>query len=199
MQLLKKTKEIERKAEEITPELQHSLQVRRLALLIFDILKGHHKLDEHSRFLLEGAALLHDVGLSVSVAGHNKISQRMIRDIDFKYVDKRERNLIANISRYHTKSLPDPKHKTYSGLTEQEKDWVRKLSGILRIADGLDRGHTSSVKDIRIKKQHGKMLFIIEGDVSDTDIYGFNKKKDLFEKEFGFSVRLIKESECQGL
>jgi exopolyphosphatase/guanosine-5'-triphosphate,3'-diphosphate pyrophosphatase len=183
---LKKIKEIEDKAKDLSPEFEHSQQVRKLAALIFDLLKNYHGLNQHSRFLLEGSALLHDLGLSVSVQNHNKISQRMIRDIDFEYVDKSERKLMANISRYHTKALPNPKHKTYSGLTEQEKNCVSKLAAILRIADGLDRNHTNSVKDIKVRKQNEKIIFILKGNISDTDIYGFNKKKDLFEKEFGY-------------
>ncbi|MFC2149816.1 Ppx/GppA family phosphatase, partial [Candidatus Auribacterota bacterium] len=70
-------------------------------------------------------------------------------------------------------------------LDRSERDVVLKLSGILRIADGLDRAHCESVKDIEIVGKGNKLFFKLRSNkILPEDIYGANKKKDLFEKVF---------------
>ncbi len=188
MNILKtKSKEIEEKMEKISPVIEHSLQVKKLALLIFDQLKNIHKMKEYEKFLLGSAAMLHDIGLSKQVKNHHKISQKMIRKIPFKLVNKHDILLIGNIARYHRKACPNKKHSTYISLNEKDKNIVRKLSSIIRIADGLDRNHINNVENIQIEKKDNRFIFHIKwkNKVSKIDMFGFNKKKNLFEQEFG--------------
>ena len=52
--LKKKNKELEKKMEELSPDIPHSLQVRNLAFSIFDQIGEEHQLDDYARFLLGG-------------------------------------------------------------------------------------------------------------------------------------------------
>jgi exopolyphosphatase/guanosine-5'-triphosphate,3'-diphosphate pyrophosphatase len=192
--LKEKNKELEKKMEELSPDIPHSLQVQKLSFSIFDQMREYHQLDDEARFLLGGACLLHDLGLSKSAIKHHKISQQMIKKIEFHYLDKYEKELIALISRYHRKAHPQARHKSFIRLEDKDKNMVSRLSAIIRIADGLDRSHTSAVESIKVEKKGGGFRFILKGKISETDLYGFNKKKDLFEEVFGGKVEAIWES-----
>ena len=193
--LKKKNKELEEKMEELSPDVPHSLQVRNLAFSIFDQMEEYHQLDDYARFLLGGACLLHDLGLSKSPTKHHKVSQQMIEEVGFHCLDKHERELIALISRYHRKAYPQAKHKSFNRLKRKDKNMVSKLSAIIRVADGLDRSHSSSVKSIKVEKKGGGFRFVLkEGEVSEIDLYGFNKKKDLFEEVFDCPLEAVWEN-----
>jgi exopolyphosphatase/guanosine-5'-triphosphate,3'-diphosphate pyrophosphatase len=193
----KKIKELEKKMEELSPDAPHSLQVRKLSFSIFDQLQECHQLDSYARFLLGGACLLHDLGLATSLIKHHKISQKMINEISFNYLDEHERALIAVIARYHRKAHPSREHKGFSNFKNKERDMISKLSAIIRVADGLDRAHANSVENIKIKKD-GIWRFILKGKgegTSEIDLYGFNKKKGLLEEVFDCSAEAIWESD----
>src|SRR5262249_41772276 len=53
-------------------DLEHSRQVARLALSLFDQTAGLHGLQGQDREMLEYAALLHDIGQHVSRKGHHR-------------------------------------------------------------------------------------------------------------------------------
>ncbi len=56
----------------------------------------------------------------------------------------REREIVANVARYHRKALPKPRHENFARLSGADQELVGKLGGILRLADGLDRPVTST-------------------------------------------------------
>ena len=88
------------------PESDHFIQVRKLALGLFDGLIKWHHLSMRERCWLECATILHDIGLSKSRRGHHKKSAKLIlNDTQFPFTSK-ERRIIANIARYHRKAFP---------------------------------------------------------------------------------------------
>ena len=105
-----------------------------------------------------------------------------------------EIEIIANIARYHRKSSPKQKHEGFDRLSSKDKDKVRKLAGILRIADGFDRGHNSVVKDIELEFS-GKTLSIYISTYDDKDstleVWGANMRKELFEEFFGIELKIL--------
>ncbi len=129
----------------------HGEQVRRLALRLFDDLAGLHRLPASSRRLLEVAALLHDVGHSVSYHRHHKHSQYLIQNADLPGLTDREREIVARIARYHRRSTPERGHSGLAGLSAAEVTTVRKLSTLLRLADAFDRSHHQPVRDLRAR------------------------------------------------
>ena len=58
---------------------------------------------------------------------------------------------MALISRYHRRSGPRRKHPEFAALSAADQAVVRRLSGVLRVADGLDRGHSASVKQVDVE------------------------------------------------
>jgi exopolyphosphatase/guanosine-5'-triphosphate,3'-diphosphate pyrophosphatase len=71
---------------------------------------------------------------------------------------------------------------------------VRRLSAILRIADGLDRRHTDSVQSIAVKRRKNDIDMLIEtaeGEDISLEIWGAERREQLFEEEFSVRVNLI--------
>jgi exopolyphosphatase/guanosine-5'-triphosphate,3'-diphosphate pyrophosphatase len=60
---------------------------------------------------------------------------------------------------------------------------VKKLSAILRVADGLDRSHYQNVRDLKVEMQDSKATIWIKTE-SDPhlEIWGALRKKALFEE-----------------
>lgn len=167
----------------------HSLHVARLALSVFDALSVAFNLKKSDRKLLEAAAILHDVGYFIAYSSHHKHSYHLIRHAELFGFTPRERELIAQIARYHRKSLPKRKHETFQELHEADRQRVERLGGILRLADGLDRRRSSTVRSLSCV--FGGTLFTVqlEGDEDmSVEIFGATAKKDLFEKAFGMRV-----------
>ncbi|MDD5285331.1 MAG: Ppx/GppA phosphatase family protein [Desulfuromonadaceae bacterium] len=167
----------------------HATQVARLALSVFDALELPFGLKKPERKLLEASAILHDCGYFISYGSHHKHSYHLIRHAELFGFTPRERELIAQIARYHRKSLPKRKHEAYLTLKEKDQETVARLGGILRLADGLDRRRSGLIKDVSCQFG-GKTITIrltASEDIS-VEIFGANAKKDLFEKAFGSTV-----------
>jgi putative phosphoesterase len=163
----------------------HSEHVRLLALNIFDNLHSLHRLGGYERHLLGCAALLHDVGLSKGVKGHNKSSMTMILNETKLPFTSEERRIVASIARYHRRGLPKQKHYNLATLNSKTVSVVSALSSILRIADALDYMHNSDVNILSVKLVPKRVTFACSSK-SDTSLVeqAFDKKKDLFEKYF---------------
>jgi exopolyphosphatase / guanosine-5'-triphosphate,3'-diphosphate pyrophosphatase len=170
-------------------EHRHARQVAKLSLKLFDKLQPLHRLGNSERIWLRIASLLHDVGKSVSGVYHHKAS----RDIIVKQADlpfrKRVRKMIGLIARYHKGALPDDSHKYYRGLKDDDKQCVKVLAAILRLADGLDAGHEGLVTDLACEVQRKRIiLYILSRD--GVDLRKVSKKADLFEQVFGREVEV---------
>ena len=143
---------------------------------------------------LEAASLLHDIGHSISHSQHHHHSYYLICNSDLLGFNKEELEIIANIARYHRKSHPKLKHDNFAKLNAINKDKVRKLAGILRVADGLDRGHNSAVSDITMEKSGNEInLFLKQNNSTDLtlEIWGANIRKELFEESFNLKLNIL--------
>lgn len=174
-------------------EENHSLLVSKLSLRIFDALRERYNMTLEEREYIEAAAVLHDIGYYISHSSHHKHSYYLIRNSEMLGFNFTEIEIIANVARYHRKSHPKPKHEGYFKLDEQSKRTTRRLSGILRVADSLDRGHQSKVSglDISLSKDVLKLKPTIDKNENlDLEIWGVNRRKKLFEEEFGLKIEI---------
>jgi exopolyphosphatase/guanosine-5'-triphosphate,3'-diphosphate pyrophosphatase len=174
-----------RLAESFHTDPVHARQTTRLALSLFDQLKNLHGLGTVEREFLEYAALLHEIGFFVGHAQHHRHSYYLIRNAELMGFTDTEKEIIANIARYHRKSHPKAKHEGFSALEVRDQDVVRKLASLLRIADGLDRSHQSFVKILRctVKRKDVTIRASSSRNI-DLEIWAANLKKGLFEEVF---------------
>jgi len=170
----------------------HSKHVAKLALALFDNLARAERLKKADRRMLETAALLHDIGYFISYNSHHKHSYHLIRHADLFGFTPREREMIAQVARYHRKSLPKRKHEEYQRLDEKDRATVSRLGGILRLADGLDRRRSGLVEVVELTRTSDACQVKLLGteDIS-VELFGANAKKDLFEQAFGCSVVFV--------
>jgi len=168
----------------------HARQVCRLATSNFQAVAGAAGLEERDRDLLEAAALLHDIGYFISYDRHHKHSYHLIRHANLFGFTPRERELIANIARYHRKGKPKQRHDSFAQLAADDRQKVSRLGGILRLADGLDRRRNGQVSELtgRINGHTLEIELLGAGDLS-VEIYGGQVKGDLFRRAFG--LRLV--------
>ena len=172
-------------------EREHTHQVTRLALEIFDALQEAHRMGPEERFRLHCAALLHDIGWVEGPQGHHKTAMKLIVSDPRLPFRRSERQMIALIARYHRKALPDVRHKYYGNLTDAEQHCVRVLAGILRVADGLDRSHNRVVRSVqcRVSDRRIVMTCDVRGP-ADAELAAAEKKADLFQEAFGRPLEL---------
>ena len=161
----------------------HSRRVTGIALQLFDETKQLHELDDNYRELLEYASLMHDIGYHISHRKHHKHALYIIRNSELMGFKDWEIEVMANLARYHRRSTPKKRHKYFHQLDDEAKDAIRKLAGILRVADGLDRSHFQNVKniDLHITKKKVKLNIEVEEDPK-LEIWGASRKKELFEE-----------------
>jgi exopolyphosphatase/guanosine-5'-triphosphate,3'-diphosphate pyrophosphatase len=165
---------------------RHAEHVRELSLQLFDQLQPVHHLPDDARVVLEAAALLHDVGHSVSHKGHHKHGEYLVMNGDIAGLDGRERALAAAVVRYHNrKAEPAGHHISYAALNNSDRRLARRLASLVRIAEGLDHSHRERIGRIRAAFQRGAVGLQLEarGDASE-DIRDANRSSELFEKEF---------------
>lgn len=175
-------------------DLAHSCKVKEIALKLFDELKNLHKLGIREREWLESAAILHDVGYLISVDQHHKHSYYIISQCVMPGFTIDEAEIIANIARYHRKSHPKKRHDNFVKLNEQKQNIVRILSGILRIAEGIDRRHQQIVADINIEKKVNNLnIHLIPSDnnvVPDIEAWGAERRKSLLQESLGLNIEI---------
>jgi exopolyphosphatase / guanosine-5'-triphosphate,3'-diphosphate pyrophosphatase len=166
-------------------EEAHAHRVATFAEKIFDSLANHFKLTRHHRTLLSVAALLHDVGYHIASEAHHKHSLYLIKHSELTGFSEAEREVVANIVRYHRGALPKERHPGYAALGEQDRETVWRLGAILRVADAFDRSHDNSVSDIRCERE-GKSVHIQLRSAHDChkEIWAAEKKRDMFETAF---------------
>jgi len=192
-----------RLAEQMDEDLTHSARVARLALQLFDATAEVHALGDDSREVLEAAALLANVGLFLSHAGHHKHSYYVIRNSELLsgFTD-REIELIAQVARYHRKSIPRLKHAEFAALDAEDRHRVRVMAGLLRIAVGLDRNHAGHVRGLSFRPgEDGVLVIEVEpepsADVS-LELHAANQRTDLFSEIAGQPVEVRELAAAMG-
>jgi len=180
-------------------EESHSLHTAKLALDLFQALAKKFKLKEREKRLLEAAALLHDVGYFINYSSHHKHSYHLIRHAQLFGFTPRERELIANIARYHRKSMPKKKHEQFSRLPAADRLLVSRLGGILRLADGMDRRRNSAVRGLECRLAPDALYLKLEGDDDlSVERFGARGKGDLFEAAFKLRLEIEGEDSKDG-
>jgi len=141
----------------------HSRQVARLAIRLFDELKGEHGLGSRDRLLLEVAALLHDVGIFVSLRGHHKHAQYILSVSEIFGLSRDDMAVISNVARYHRRAAPNKSHLPYMALDSDARVRVNKLAAILRVANALDADHLQKLRDVRVVREDDNWVLEVEG------------------------------------
>jgi len=182
-------------AERSHYEELHSKHVRKLSLQIFDQVGERLGCEPGERDLLSDAALLHDIGYHINYDNHHKHSYHLISHAELLGMSPVEQVIVANVARYHRGPRPKMKHRNYSGLDKVSRQIVNRLSAILRVADGLDRGHSAAVDRVEVKWTDSAL--ILKAKPSDKardvqlELWGADRKSRLLEKLARLPVEVV--------
>jgi exopolyphosphatase / guanosine-5'-triphosphate,3'-diphosphate pyrophosphatase len=99
------------------------------------------------------------------------------------------------VARYHRGAPPSKQHPGYGSLAKPAREQVRRLSAILRLADGLDRGHISAVDRVKVRWMHDRIRITpIPRNVHQPmrlEVWGAGRKARLLEKVAGVPVEIV--------
>jgi exopolyphosphatase/guanosine-5'-triphosphate,3'-diphosphate pyrophosphatase len=135
------------------------------------------------------------VGYHINYENHHKHSYHLIVHADMLGMTPEEQVAIANVARYHRGSPPKRKHPNYGMLDRGLRRRIRKLAAILRVADGLDRGHIAAVDRVKVRwldralrittvaNKHAQSLRL--------DLWGASRKAELLSKVVGVPVEIV--------
>lgn len=174
-------------------DTEHAIEVERVAMLIFEeVSKKLFKMSAKEREFLKTASLLHDIGYFIEAKGHNKHSMHLIIENGLDGFTEKETKIIACIARYHRGSLPDKnEHEYYKNLEKSERKIVKRLGGILKLADGLNKEHERIIENIKIEYDFSNSIakIILISNNKKPDISTAIRKRDLFE--IGFKCQSV--------
>jgi exopolyphosphatase/guanosine-5'-triphosphate,3'-diphosphate pyrophosphatase len=170
---------------------RHCEHVAALAAELFDALRDAYALPPAGRDVLRAAALLHDIGYLINHEEHHKHAYHLIMHADLRGFSAREVELIANVARYHRRAVPKQAHATFASLEKGERRLVRRLAGILRVADGLDRAHSQVVAGVRCRIGDGWMRILVTAAQNPSiELDDAKRKAGLFEQAFSTQLSL---------
>ncbi|MCL7972280.1 MAG: Ppx/GppA family phosphatase [marine benthic group bacterium] len=167
----------------------HAAHVTHLSEQIFDALHELHQLGDDDRDLLAAAAYLHDAGYLIGHSKHHKHAYHLIMHADLPGFSAHEVEIIANVARYHRRAHPRKRHSNFARLDSADRQRVRVLSAMLRLAAGLDRTHSRAVSGVRAEVGEDRIQLELEAETEpQVEIWDAGRKTDLLEVVFGRDV-----------
>ena len=182
-------------AERTHYEEPHSKHVQKLSLQLFDAIGQRLGCIPDDRKLLSDAALLHDIGYHISYDKHNKHSYHLIEHAELLGMTPIEQIVVANVARYHRGAEPKKKHRNYGALERPVRQTIKRLSAILRVADGFDRGHASAVAELKVRwvERALRITAVPSRNVYNLrlDLWGASRKSNLLSEIAGVQVEIV--------
>ena len=118
----------------------HAHHITKLALAMFDGWMELHKVRKNYRRLLETAALLHDIGITINFYSHARHSAYMIQNAKLFGLTHKEQIITSAIAGWHNGVSKNYfKSRFYKEmLTESNWKLINKLALLLALAESLD-------------------------------------------------------------
>ena len=166
----------------------HARQTASLALQLFDSAAeaGLHELGDRERELLEYAAYLHHIGSFLTYSGYQRHSRYLVRNAEMLGFDDYENAFMSLIILHHRGSLVPRKGEDVAILTPRDRDSLRFLSTLLRIAEHLDRGQAGVVSETKLHSEGGRLVLDVYSDKDcHVEISGVESQRDVIDSVFG--------------
>ncbi len=144
--------------------------------------------------LLYYAAVLHNIGISVSYSSHHKHSQYIIKNTDILTgFTKLETEIISVLTRFHRKSSFSKKPSIAEGLPPVHLEPVKILSALLRVGVSLDRSRDGAVSDLNAEKTGNTITVKMCPCTGDHElaVFAADQKKEELESLIGHSVTFV--------
>lgn len=164
----------------------HARKVAQLAAMLFEATESLHRLPPAYGRILDAAAHLYNIGHYVNDSRHHKHSMYLVMNSDLAGFTDQERMAIANVSRYHRKSMPQPTHTDFQMLDPEARNAVVLLSPLLRLAVALDQSQEQKVERIETSiHEHSVEIRLISGRDTDIEQWHAATTADVFREVYG--------------
>ncbi|MEL6815934.1 MAG: Ppx/GppA phosphatase family protein [Cyanobacteria bacterium J06598_3] len=182
-------------------------RVANFATALFDQTQGSlHSWDSTEREYLWAAAMLHNSGHYIGHSAHHKHSYYLIRNGGLLGFTETEVELIANIARYHRKSMPKKRHEGYNNLpSKRARKIVDQLGAMLRVAVALDRARSSAISTVEVsydkhaEKVNLQLIPTEPNNPCELELWNLDYKKGWFESAFKVTLESsIKTAQVSG-
>jgi len=163
----------------------HTARVRNFCRLLFRLwtpLHGYSKAEEQ---LLDEAAMLHDIGMSVGYYDHHKHGEYLVMSAAIPGLTHREQVLLGLLLRYHRKGEPRP--GVYrSVLQDGDNKRLWRLTTILRISEYLERSRAGRVEGLETQITNKQVRLTLRSKEEPwVEITETSKQAKLFLQAFG--------------
>jgi exopolyphosphatase/guanosine-5'-triphosphate,3'-diphosphate pyrophosphatase len=172
-------------------EENHAQHVAALCAKLFTELQPEHRMGRRHYFLLQAAAIMHEVGGYVSNRSHHKHSMYLIANSDLFGLTREDLAIIALVARYHRRAIPNPTHLEFVALDRDSRIAVSKMAALLRVADAFDRGHVQQVQSFTCVREPGRFVITVpQAEDLTLERLALREKGNLFEEMFGMTIVL---------
>ncbi|MBM3787677.1 MAG: Ppx/GppA family phosphatase [Acidobacteria bacterium] len=177
---------VETMARKYGVDVQHARKTAELAGNLFDSLKPLHGLPPHCGKLLDAAAHLADIGHYVSDMSHHRHSYYIVANADLPAFTAEEREIVAQLCRFHRKSMPAPRHLFFQKLPPANQRLIMRLVPLLRLADALDRSHDQRVEEVAVELQEKLTVISLQsGAGTNLEIWAGERAGEVFREVYG--------------
>lgn len=180
----RRLEELAELAMEMNVDPGHARKVTELAMSLFDQLNEMHGLDADDRCLLMASGLLHDVGWIAGQKGHNKTSRLIILNDERIPLYIEERRIVSAVARYHRGRFPKKGDRALENLSDDDRERTIRIASLLRIADGLDYGHSGAVRGLSVGIEDEEVAITLDAYEAEVEIAAALEKGDLFQSIF---------------
>ena len=119
-------------------------------------------------------------------ARHHKHSFYLVMNSDLPGFSDTERMGIANLCRYHRKSMPQPTHSEFQALDLETRNAVVFLAPLLRIAVALDQSQEQKVESVETSIQDRAVeLRLVSGSDTDIEQWHAGQVAEVFHQVYG--------------
>ncbi|WP_027893744.1 Ppx/GppA phosphatase family protein [Calidithermus chliarophilus] len=166
-------------------EFAHTARVRHLCRQLFRALGPLHGYGPEDERLLDEAAILHDIGMSVAYYDHHKHGEYLVMGAAIPGLTHREQVLLGLLVRYHRKG--EPKVGAYKSMLEDgDPRRLLRLAAMLRLSEYLERSRAGRVEalEVTLDDRHVRLGLRAESEPW-VEIAEASKQGKLFKQAFG--------------
>ena len=171
----------------------HARHITKLALAMFDGWMELHKVRKSNRRLLETAALLHDIGITINFYSHARHSAYMIQNAKLFGLTHKEQIITSAIAGWHNGISKNYfKSRFYKEmLTENNWKLINKLSLLLALAESLDYSEMRMVHTLTPSFNKKNALLTLHAEHYPTiEMHQLKNHLSWFKKAFGVELKV---------
>ena len=171
----------------------HARHITKLALAMFDGWMELHKVRKSYRRLLETAALLHDIGITINFYSHARHSAYMIQNAKLFGLTHKEQIITSAVAGWHNGVSKNYfKSRFYKEmLTESNWKLINKLSLLLALAESLDYSEMRMVHTLTPSFNKKNALLTIHAEHMPTiEMHQLEDHLSWFKKTMGVELKV---------